>query len=503
MNYLALTVSCVALMSALSFPAQAQEAEGDVLLYAEQVQEIEPVMTVPPQDFAEMDTSVMDDAAAMAIEPAAMEASAITAAAGYQEITLEEAIAVGVANHPEYGVVANNRRATDEELRQAKGLFLPSLDFRADGGLEHSDDPATRSRGGDGKEDLWRYDTGLTLTQMLFDGWEARYETDRQKARVLSASNRVREASELIGLSIVESYMEVMRQRELLRIARDNVGDHIAILQQIEDSTMSGRSTQADVEQARARVASARAGEASVRESLRLAEANYIRDVSVAPKDLVMPVVPVQALSENIEEEVKATLIQSPTIDIYEADVKVARAEYEGSKSSFYPALDLELNGRTGHDIGGTHGRDTSASALMVVNWNLYRGGIDSAKTREYMNREAEAKELRAQMARDVENDVRQTWARMISAGERARQFAAQADANAEVVKAYKDQFDLNRRTLLDVLDSQNELFVSRSNMINAEFLEVFAVYRLLALKGELLSTLSVDYPRESDPATM
>jgi adhesin transport system outer membrane protein len=87
----------------------------------------------------------------------------------------------------------------------------------------------------------------------------------------------------------------------------------------------------------------------------------------------------------------------------------------------------------------------------------------------------------------------------MVSAGERAKEFASQAAANGEVVRAYKDQFSLDRRTLLDVLDSQNELFVSRSNTINAEFLEIFSVFRLLALKGQLLPTLGVAYPQESE----
>ena len=86
----------------------------------------------------------------------------------------------------------------------------------------------------------------------------------------------------------------------------------------------------------------------------------------------------------------------------------------------------------------------------------------------------------------------------MIAAGEQAREFASQAEANVEVVKAYKDQFTLDRRTLLDVLDAQNELFVSRSNAINSEFLEMFAVYQILALKGSLLPTLGLEYPRES-----
>jgi len=442
-------------------------------------------------------------------EPIGGDASFLTAApptamaAAQKAMTLREAVAIGVNTNPQYGIVANNRRATDEELRQARALYLPSIDMRADTGWEHSNNPATRIRPGSDAENLWRYQAGLTLTQLLFDGGFTRFENERQQARVLSASNRVRETSELVGLGIVEAFLEVMRQRELLRISRQNVADHISLLEQIVDSAQAGRTTDADVEQARARLASSRAQEATIREGLRFAEAAYIREVGEAPKDLIMPLVPVDKLSADLEDEVRAALHQSPTIDIFEADIDVAHAEYRGSKSAFYPQLDLQLNGREGRDINGVQGRDTNASALVVMNWNLYRGGGDTARVREAIHREAQAKESRANAARGVENDVRQTWARMVSAGERARQFAAQADANAEVVKAYLDQFDLDRRTLLDVLDSQNELFVSRSNTVNAEFLEMFAVYRLLALKGELLSTMAIDYPRQADPAKM
>lgn len=414
-------------------------------------------------------------------------------------ISLPQAVATGVLTNPEYGVVAASRRATDEELEQGRALFRPSVDMRADTGFEHSDDPATR--GGldnDDEEDLWRKEVSLTLTQMLFDGWESKYEVERQKARVNSSANRVRETAELVGLSIVESYLEVMRQRQLLEIARQNVADHLSILDQIQDGVEAGRSTQADLEQAKARVAAAKATEASTRQSLRNAESQYRSDVGDAPGQLSQPVLPYDALSENVDDQVDLALAYSPTLDIFASDVEVAYAEALQTRSTFYPQLDVQLNGRTGHDVNGVDGRDTSASALLVMNWNLYRGGADMARSREFLHRHQQAKENRAEAARQVENDVRQTWAAMMSAGERARQFAAQADANIQVVQAYKDQFNLDRRTLLDVLDAQNELFVSRSNTINAEFLEMFAIYRLLALKGSLLPTLGVAYSGES-----
>ncbi len=437
-------------------------------------------------------------------EAPAPKAEAPVMKAANKVMNLRDAVAVGIATSPEYGVVANNRRATDEELRQARALYLPSVDLRADTGFEHSDDPATRAGAdGDDTENMWRFEAGITLTQMLFDGWETRYENVRQQARVLSAARRVGEAYELGALGVVESYLDVLRQREQMKIARENVAQHITLLDQIQDNSEAGRGTAADVEQARARLASARAVEASVREALRVAEAAYIREVGDAPQDLVVPVVPANAHAGDVEKEVKLALAQSPTLAIFEADIDVAHAEFEGAKSTFYPQFDLQMNARQGHDLGGVEGRDRSATALVVMNWNLYRGGGDTARVREQINREAQAKEERARAARQVENDVRQTWARMLSSGERAREFGDQAKANVEVVKSYKDQFDLNRRTLLDVLDAQNELFVSRSNMVNAEFLEMFAAYRLMALRGELLRTLGVDYPRESDPAKM
>lgn len=505
---LALGTSCIALMLATG-PVAAQTPRAPMAQAAGQSVTNE-VPAAPTANQGVTGASITSaPAPAQAIEqpkPSTVQAKGAVTAPHNQDskiMNLRDVVAVGLYSHPEYGIVANNRRATDEELKQAVDLYYPSIDFRADAGIEHSDDPITRSGPGADTENLLRYDTGLTLTQLLFDGWETSYENERQKFRVLSASNRVREASELVSLSIVESYLEVMRQRELLKNARDNVSRHMDLLNQINDSSGAGRTTQADVEQARARVSSARAEEASVRESLRVAEAGFIQQVGDAPRDLVMPVVPVNQLSQDVEQEVKATQYASPTVSIKQADIAVAKAETDKAKAPMYPKMDLQLNARTGRNLSGVEGRDTSGSALVVMNWNLYRGGGDTARVREAINRQAQAKADRSKSEREVDNDVRQTWARMVSAGERARQFAAQADANLEVVRAYKDQFDLNRRTLLDVLDSQNEEYVSRSNMINAEYVEIFAVYRLLALRGDLLKTLGVDLPREADSAKM
>lgn len=422
--------------------------------------------------------------------------------ASAEELPLEEAVERGMMTNPEYGVVANNRRATDAELRQAQGLYLPSLDAAANVGVEWTEDQADRAFGQDGGS-LGTYDYSLTLTQMLFDGFAARSEVERQRARVRSAAHRVAETAEFVGLGVTESYLEVMRQRDLLAIARDNVQQHMAMMNEIRTSEMAGQATEADIAQADARLAAARANEANVLERLATAESQFIREVGEAADILVMPALPVDMVSDNVDEAIRVALTESPTLDIFEADMDVARAEYEATGANFYPQFDLRLTGRQREDDAGVQGLRKEAAAEVVMNWNLYRGGIDTALRREHVYRHAQTKESRAEAVREVEDDVRVSWAAMVAAGTRAEQYAEQALANERVVAAYKDQFQLGRRTLLDVLDSQNELFVSRSNAVNSEYLEMLAVYRLLALQGRLLASLGVQRPGESSLADM
>lgn len=411
-----------------------------------------------------------------------------------EPLPLRKALENAFATNPELGTARENQWATGEALHQGRALFLPSLDLNADTGYERSDDPATRAGPGSDTETHYRYETGLTLTQLLFDGWKSRFEVDRQKARLQSATHRVRETAEMIGLSIVEAYLEVMYQRRLLVISQQNITAHVDIMKHIQDAVSAGRSTRADLEQVKARLASARAQKASTLQSLKNAEADYRRNVGQAPPKLTPPDVPYGALAEDVEKEVAVSLEQSPALDVFKAGIEAAYAEAQQAKSGFYPQMDIKLNARQGRDINGVEGRDTSASALLTMNWNLYRGGADAARAREFSHRHRQSKEEYADALRNLERDVRQSWAGKVSAGERQRQFTAQAKANREVVKSYKDQFSLNRRTLLDVLDAQNELFLSRSSAVTAEYLEMFAVFRLLALKGELLRALDLEY---------
>lgn len=407
-------------------------------------------------------------------------------------LTLEDAVSKGVLKNPEYGVVANNKLATKEELAQAKALWFPSVDATAESGWERTHSPFINDA------DMWHNRTSISIAQLLFDGWGTPSEIKRQKYRVQSAANRVGEVSEFVGLDIVQAYLEVLRQRDLLSIARANVDDHLKILDTIQTGANAGTVTAGDVEQANARLAQARATVSGTMESLHNAENLFIQKVGEMPADMMFPNIPKDKLPPTVEDAVRVAETNSPTIAVVESDLKVAHAEYQGSGSTLYPKFTLEANASTGDNVGGLQGNTNTQSALGVMRWNLFRGGADFDRQREFMYREAQAKEQRAQTARQVEKDMRDTWAGFVSAGEKSKEFLDQANANEKVVGVYLDQFALDRRTLLDVLDSQNELFVSRSNHVNALYTEMFAVFRVLAIEGQLLETLNIPRPREA-----
>lgn len=407
-------------------------------------------------------------------------------------LTLQDAVAKGVQTSPYYGAIANDSLAAREALTQAQALWLPSLDLQGETGYERTDSRSIQD------ETLWRSRASLTLTQLLFDGNGTNSEIRRQKSRVRSSAYRVSEAAEFVALDITDAYLEVLRQRDLLAIARANVEDHMRILETIREGAAAGTVTEGDVSQALARQAQARATVSSNEQALREAEAFFRQTVGEMPGNMTLPDIPQDKLPEEVEEAVRISLTQSPTLSVYEADIKAAEAELEATRSPFYPRVELQANSSNGDNIDGVEGDENRQSILAVMRWNLYRGGADMARQREYLYRHAGTKERRADAARELEKNVRDTWAGMLAAGERAEQFMEQATANEKVVAVYLDQFSLNRRTLLDVLDAQNELFVSRASHVNATYTEMFAVYRMLALEGKLLGTLGVAPPRET-----
>jgi adhesin transport system outer membrane protein len=421
-----------------------------------------------------------------------------------QAASLEEAVNLAVTTNPRVGVVSSDRRAVDQELRQGVALYYPQIDLEASTGADWNDNTTTQGLGyGNGGRTLWRNQATLTLSQLIFDGNFASNEVAKQEARVSSAAYRVSEAAEFVGLDAVEAYLEVMRQRDRLINAQNNVATHVNTLADVQLRTQGGGGNVADVRQAEARLASAETAYTQIEGDLNDAEYRYLNVVGVSPDTLSAPTVPYDMLPASLDDAVAASLSNSPTVQFSRADVEVAAAEAAQQTASYWPDVRLELQGNaTDNDAGSTN--DTyNASALVVMRWNLYRGGADTARVSEFKHRLAESTEQLLINERQVAEDARVSWNAIQIARTSVEILKREVDANVSTRDIYRQQFDIGQRGLLDLLDSDNELFLSRDSLITATYAEMFAAYRLLATTGMLVEALGLQEPETAMQMSM
>ncbi|WP_181905385.1 TolC family outer membrane protein [Aestuariispira insulae] len=417
--------------------------------------------------------------------------------------SIEEAVRTALQTNPDVGIVAENQRAVGYELEQARAGYRPSVDVTSSTGYQWTNDTTTRAAAdqNDGKRyvGLPRYEMGLTLSQMLFDGYATDSAVARQQSRLVSASRRVRETSGQIGLDAIEAYLEALRQRELTELAEVNVSLNERNVSLVERKAQGGAATVADVQQARSRLASAQATLQEAQSRLRDADTTYSRIVGERPKGIVRPDPPAWALPKNLEAAIGLVLSNNPSISVTKADLDTALQDYRGTNSSFWPTLSFELAGNASRNVDGTRGGDYDASALLTMNYNLYNGGADINRRNEFIARIAEARQRYNRVLRVSEEEMRLAWNALDSARERAAVQQREVDANATVSETYRRQFDLGGRNLLELLDAENELFLSKGNLVTTQYLEIFAVYRILSQCGILLSVLNVEPVAEAD----
>ena len=407
---------------------------------------------------------------------------------------LKEIVSVGVFTNPEMVQALHNKAAVGQQLVQARAGRRPTIDIFAEAGYEKTEDRFTRAGPGSDSETLFRRRVSLTVNQMLFDGFETQGEIDRQRARSMVAYFQAVNTAEQLGLNIVQAYYNVVTQRKLLEIARENVAVHLNIFNQVRKSVRAGRLSQTDVEQVKARLAAAKTSETSVREQLERSESDFKRLTGIFPQKLGSPVLPVEYKNIDTKKIVKTALRDNPSLKAVNKAVDTSEARLKISSASFYPQIDLRLNARRADDVSGLDAREDSLSALIVMTWDLYSGGADTARHEEFLYKFEAAKDRYADRVREIEDLTRQSVSRMISARARTDQFTAQASANERLVDAYLDQFQLGRRSLLDVLDVQNEHFVSSRNAVLEKSRQELAAFRILALQGRLLKTLGIAY---------
>ena len=416
-----------------------------------------------------------------------------------QAITLIEAIEMAISTNPDIGIVASNREAVDEELKQARGLYLPQVDITLGYGLERTNDRT--QRGDVNNRDaltLHRQEARLTIQQRIFDGFESDSTVSREKARVESAARRVAENAEFLGLDAIGAYVEVLRQRELVRLAEENLRVHLGILDSLQQRMAGGGGSRADVVQTEARSARARATLTQTLNDLRNAEASYTRVVGQFPDELDPPEFPESVLPADLDMAVSMAGNDNPTTKIFEADVRAAQSEVSLAEVPLFPAITLEAESEYNDGRDGIDDWEFNNQIMLRLRWNLFRGGIDRANRQEQLSRVAENKNRRLRSFLESQREMRQSWFALEASRQRVDDLADAVKFNMETRDAYRQQFEVAQRTLLDVLDAENELFVSSGQLVTSQTNELLASYRILAVAGQLLDTMGVSPPGQA-----
>lgn len=418
-------------------------------------------------------------------------------------MSIEEAVALAVSSHPTVSRSKANMRAAEQEQAAARAGWFPTFDINADAGWEHSENFFTRNdgEGGDSKN-LFRKLAGGEVVQNLFSGGRTMAESAAAKARVEAALQQVVDSEEQIALRAASAYLDVLRARHLVRLSEENLMAHTEVRSDIDFKLKRGGSDTGDLSQADARLALARSRLNMARSQLREAEAAFIEAVGQPPASLDAPRPPYDAVPADVDAAVARAVQSNPMVRAAEATIAARDDDREAARASFFPSFDLKLGGAYGDDVNGVEGSDIHAQGLVVMNYNLFSGGADAARVRRATERASEARQRQAEIRRQVAERMRVEYTNLKTARENLPLTEARARSAAGVVSAYLEQFNIGRRSLLDVLDVVNELFEANVSVISTDAEMMRAHYRVLAILGDLRQTIGSVSVATSEPAT-
>lgn len=401
---------------------------------------------------------------------------------------LKETITQGVLYSPRVNADWYNFAATGEAERGARGAYYPSADLYARAGREDRDTPLV---------DIGDYGTDATyfsITQMLFDGFATRDEVARLGFAKLSQYYIFKRSSEEVALEVAVAYLDTVKYQNLVKYAQDNLRVHRQIHAQISERAGGGVSQGVDLDQAVARVGLAESNLSTEVANLNDVMIRFQRLVGSMPNaDLAIPAVPAERIPELRGAALDIAYQRSPVINAAIEHLRSTQEALNLTNAPMMPRFDLRYRNEVEHDTDGIDGRFDEEAIEVVMTYNLFRGGADSARKREYYNLYNAAIEERKQACLNVRQEVMNDFNNMSALREQVVTTDVSRVAQDRTRLAYQDQFNRGQRSLLDLLDSQNEYFDSERAYISAVIDLVGAQASALANMGMLLASLEVD----------
>ncbi|HAU1182877.1 TPA: TolC family outer membrane protein [Legionella pneumophila] len=410
--------------------------------------------------------------------------------------TLYEAVQYGMIANPDILLNTAKGLSAKQAIDKAKGGLYPSIDVTGGFGRQRSVNPTSAAIDDTPSTTLNIVESAVELRQRLFAGGGIINEVKRNQYLTEAQKWKTQGIAEDLALEITKNYFAVLLHERLYAYSIENLKAHKAVFKMIKERATAGITRTAEVDQANARLALAEANKISALADLQEVKINYAKTVGKWPENLQVPNVPVRkSLPNNLARIIEKGLDNHPTVKSSYADIKEAKAQYDVARAAYYPEVNLVLNSSKNKNLGGLIGPNDSDTVAVRMNYNAFRGGADAARIRETAYQVQEAYETKNRTLLELKETIRLAWNAYVASALRIQPLKQHVTASRKTRTAYQDEFKVGKRTLLDLLDSQNEYYQSQIELARAENDEILSRYRILNGMGCLLKHLNLRLP--------
>ena len=390
------------------------------------------------------------------------------------------AMAKAYENNPDLNAARAGLRATDEGVAIAKSGYRPTVSAGID--VTATDTYPTSAGPGTPSQDGVDAALSVSVNQTVFDGFQTRNAVLGAQSDVFAGQESLRDTEQDILLSAVEAFMNVVRDRQIVSIRRQNLEFLREQLNAADARFQVGEGTRTDVAQARASLAASEAGLTAAVAQLRSSEAVYVQIVGTAPDGSLTPqsassgILPASLDVAIVSGLAEHPLVRSAQYALNSADFGVKQAE-----GALLPGV--SVNGSFGQDLE-TGDYQSSVTAQLTV--PIYQGGRTSAQVRQN-------KELLSQARINVDvarNNLRQAivtaWTQYEASRAQIQANRSQIEASNLALSGVIEERDVGQRTTLDVLNAQQDVLNARESLAQAERDAIVAGYSVLSTTGRL-----------------
>jgi outer membrane protein, adhesin transport system len=379
---------------------------------------------------------------------------------------LRSAAASAIEKHPDVNARFNAYRAAIDAASAARGSYRPRIDLSASAARDNERVDAATPR----SQSLGRSAVGLTLTQLLWDGLATHGDVSRLSHEQLVRYFEWLDATEQVALEVARAHYDVMRLRRLVQLAEENYVQHRYAHLQIDSRVKAGVGRGVDLEQAAARLAQAESTLALEIADLHDASARYLRVVGTAPPRQLPGLT---ALSSGIPAKPAEALVRavrhSASVRAAIENLRASRALVDVRQAAYQPRAEARLRAENGHNLDGVRDRSRAGTAELVLSWNLYNGGADQARVRQQVNLLNQAANQRDKACHDARLAAAIAFNDIARLSDQLVLLERNATAIEKARDAYRQQFDIGQRSLLDLLNAENERYSAALAYSNAE----------------------------------